>query len=141
VHQHSRRATITGGVVIDALPPTTVDGWLDYYGLEVVDGVVTLFKTVRKDWRSGHGFDYTPGTTPVAPDWDGGKAECGGGLHFSPRPWMARQFDTEATLFVGCPVRVADIRPPCEVDAYPAKVKARGCCGPVFQVDEDGVAG
>ncbi len=138
VHRHSRLAVVEGGTVIDALPPATVEEWLDSYGLEAHDGVVVLFKTVRKDWRSGHGFDYTPGTIPVASDWDGGKRECGGGLHFSPRPWMARQFDSEATLFVGCPVRLEDIRPPREDDAYPAKVKAQGCCGPLFQVDEDG---
>jgi hypothetical protein len=138
VHRHSRKATIEGGTVLDALPPSTVEAWLERNGLAAADGVVVLFKAVRDGWRSKNGGVYVPGTVPVAEDWDGGRAECGGGLHFSPRPWMALSFDWEARLYVGCPVSVSDIRSPQEGDAYPAKVKARGCCGPVFEVDLDG---
>ena len=135
---HGDLAMVTGGVRIDAPTLDSVEAWLDNYGIEPVDGIVTLFKAVRSGFRSSHGFAYVPGSVPVAPDWDGGVSECGGGLHFSPFPWMAQAFDLEASVFVGCPVAVSDIRTPGPGDSYPEKVKARGCCGPVFLVDIDG---
>jgi hypothetical protein len=39
--------------------------------------------------------------------------------------------------FVACPVRVEDIVPHPR-GVYPDKVKARGVCAPVYEVDEDG---
>ncbi|MFH2071910.1 MAG: hypothetical protein ABIJ75_03540 [Actinomycetota bacterium] len=137
---HGDLVIVTGGVRIDAPTLDTVEAWLENYGIEPVDGIVTLFKAVRSDYRSSHDFAYAPGTVPVAPDWDGGGRECGGGLHFSPFPWMAQEFDYTATVFVGCPVAVSDIRTPDPGDSYPQKVKARGCAGPVFLVDIDGNA-
>ena len=135
---HGLGVSVTGGVRIDAPVIDSVEAWLENYGIEPADGIVTLFKAVRSDFRSSSGFAYVPGTVPVAPDWDGGVSECGGGLHFSPFPWMAQAFDLEASVFVGCPVAVSDIRTPGPGDSYPEKVKARGCCGPVFLVDIDG---
>ncbi len=126
------------GEILRPASATTVRGWLRNCHIPIRNRVVILFKAVDETWKSGCHFDYTPGTIPQAPDWDGGKRECGGGLHFSPRPWMAREFHPEATRYVGCPIRVSDIRPPQKNDQYPQKVKARGCCGPVFPVDEDG---
>jgi len=135
---HGSKVKVTGGTAIKVVAPGTTAAWLKNYGLVANRGIVILFKAVRDDWRSGYGMDYTPGSVPVAEDWDGGVAECGGGLHFSPIPWMARSFDYAATRFVGCPVRVSQIRKPRADDQYPEKVKAPGCCGPVFEVDEDG---
>lgn len=77
-------------------------------------------------------------TTVEAPDWDGGHAECGGGLHFSPHPALALEFDSSATRFIACPVALADIRPPHATDGYPAKIKARRLCGPIVEVDRYG---
>jgi len=132
-----RGVTVTGGVLIEIPVPTTAEEWCDFYGVQVEDGVATLFKAVRDDYSSSRGGDYTPGVIPVAQDWDGGKQECGGGLHFSPRPWMACEFDPEATRFVACPVALVDIA--VHADAVmPQKVKARGCCGPVYECDRDG---
>jgi hypothetical protein len=51
---------------------------------------------------------------------------------------MALRFHTGATKFVACPVRLKDIRKPHSTDEYPEKVKARGCCGPVWECDIDG---
>jgi hypothetical protein len=34
--------------------------------------------------------------------------------------------------------RVKGGRPPAESDAYPEKIKARGCCAPVWEVDHYG---
>src|SRR5574341_50999 len=80
-------ATVEGGKQTFVQRSTPAE-WCDYYGVAVVNGVATVFKAVGDDYRSPRGADYTPGTTPVAPDWDGGIAECGGGLHFSPTPAM-----------------------------------------------------
>ena len=42
-------------------------------------------RTVDNDRKSYNNFQWHPvGGTAIAPDWDGGKAECGGGLHFLP---------------------------------------------------------
>ena len=117
---------------------TTVEAWCAEYGRGITDGVVVLYKAVRDDYRSTHGFTYTPGSIPIAPDWDGGREECGQGLHFSPRPVIALTFDREATRFLACQVRVSDIRAPQTADSYPHKVKAAGCCGPIVEVDLDG---
>jgi hypothetical protein len=141
VHRQSTLTTITGGVVIDVPPITTAEAWCEYYGVTVADGVATLYKGVNDDYRSAqasaNGGDYTPGTIPVALDWDGGDLECGGGLHFSPTALHTLQFTADAKRFVACPVKVSDIvvHHPAQ---YPSKVKARGCCAPVYEVDRYG---
>ena len=137
-----------GDATIDGTPAhvtrkellSSIEGWCQEYGVPIVDGVVVLYKAVNDQYRSGYDFDYTPGSTPIAADWDGGQDECGKGLHFAPRPVMALGFNREATKFVACPIALADIRAPQPDDSHPTKVKARGCCGPVFEVDIDGDA-
>jgi hypothetical protein len=131
------KAEVEGGqqtrVVID-----TPQAWCDYYGVSVENGVATLYKAVGDDYKSPKGGDYRPGRIPIADDWDGGKAECGGGLHFSPAPAMARGFNPRASRYVACQVALTDMRSPQDDDGYPAKIKARGCRGPVYEVTEDG---
>ena len=130
--RHSTSASIDAINVIEAMSPGTIEEWLDRYEITpTTDGIVTLFKAVDDAFQSPRGGDYTPGSTPVAPDWDEGASECGGGLHFSPTPHHALSFNADAVRFVACPVAVADIRPPQVADVFPAKVKARGCSGPV----------
>ena len=136
------RATVTGGHLLQLPSISTAAEWCEFHGIEVTDGVAVLFKAVGDDWCSanmtpaGKRISYKPGSKPKAPDWDGGKAECGGGLHFSPSPHQALGFNTEATRFVGCPVRVDEIV--IHPDGmYPDKVKAPRC-GPCFEVDLDG---
>ncbi len=129
---------IAGGVVIAVQRPTTVEDWCAFYGIPVTDGIAVLFKAVRDDYRSSHGLLYSPGTQPEAPDWDGGRDECGGGLHFSFHPSAARDFDQKATRFLACPVALAEIRAPKTGDAHPNKVKARRICGPIVEVDRYG---
>jgi len=131
-------ATITGGQQT-RVRCATVEQWCAYYGRAIVDGVVVLFKAVGDDYHTlgDYRFAYLPGTIPTAPDWDGGAAECGGGLHFSPRPRAALAFARQATRFIACPVRVTDIAVHPD-GTYPEKVKAKGCCAPVYEVDEDG---
>ncbi|HEX9762081.1 MAG TPA: hypothetical protein VGA97_03180, partial [Acidimicrobiia bacterium] len=135
---HGTGTKVTGGVQIAVPAIATVEDWCDHYGLPVEGGFVTLFKAVRDDYSSSHGFQYMPGSVPEAPDWDGGKRECGGGLHFSPTPHHATGFDSSATRFLAVSVAVADIRAPQPDDAFPQKVKARRAAGPCIEVDING---
>ena len=138
VSAHGCDVTVTGiGVVVRVPAVVTPEAWCDYHGVTMVGGIATIYKAVRDDYRSARGAVYAPGGTCEAPDWDGGREECGGGLHFSPRPAMALEFDAAATRFVACPVALSDMRAPNEGDAYPHKIKARRC-GPVVEVDRDG---
>jgi hypothetical protein len=129
---------ISGGIVHRVMPPKTPAQWCELNGAMVIDGVATLFKAVHGDFRSSHDFPYNPETVPVAPDWDGGKKECGGGLHFCARPLIAKSFDASATRFMACPVALADMAV-AEDPEYPSKIKAKGCCGPVLECDDDGI--
>jgi hypothetical protein len=131
-----RAASIEGGQVrhIDVSTPEL---WCAYYGLEVKDGAVILYKALGQDFHSPRRGLYLPGTTPRAPDWDGGKAECGGGFHFSPCPSMAMAFNADAKRFAACPVALSEIAVHPDGD-YPDKVKAAGCCGPVAECDRYG---
>ncbi len=127
---------VIGGVQVHYKAPTSKKAWLDKYGLKT-SGIVILFKAVRKDFKSSHQFLYEPGTSPKAPDWDGGKAECGSGLHFCALPVYALAFNSEATRFVACPVKVSEIVFHKNAK-YPTKVKAPRVCGPIYECDIDG---
>ncbi len=138
---HGVRTRVTGGVRIDLPEITTAVDWCEFYGVDVAGGVATLYKVVGEDLKSGAGLAYEPGSTPTAPDWDGGRKECGGGLHFSPRPFQALRFASdivEPYRYIACPVRLDDMRAPRATDAYPDKIKAKGCAGPVYECDIDG---
>jgi hypothetical protein len=134
---------VEGGVLIDIPRPRTADEWCEVHGVEVTDGVATLYKAVDDDYGTSYsraaGILYAPGTTPEAPDWDGGVAECGGGLHFVARPWEGLGFNGDATRFVACPVALVDIAVH-EDASMPNKIKARRVCGPIVEVDQDGKA-
>jgi len=138
VHVWGSPASVTGGVQIAAPNLRTAEDWCAYHGVPVKDGISVLYKAVRDDYRSAHALAYIPGTAPEAPDWDGGKLECGGGLHFAPHPLVALEFDGGATRFLACPVAISDCRPPHPDDLHPSKIKARRCCGPVVEVDRYG---
>jgi hypothetical protein len=128
-----------GAGVVQARRPADAAEWCAWYGVPVEDGVAVLYKAVDDDFFSYYGVSYRPGSVPVAEDWDGGEAECGGGLHFSPRPTFAVPGPADRMRYVACPVRLADIA--FHPDAtYPDKVKARAVCAPVWEVHEDGTA-
>lgn len=129
---------IEGGHVVDTTAPKDAAEWCEEHGVEVNDGVAILYKGLDDKFVSAHGTSYAPGSVPIADDWDGGKRECGGGLHFSPAPAMTLEFASAAARFVACPVALSDIRPPQPGDTYPGKVKAKGCCAPVYEVDIHG---
>jgi hypothetical protein len=138
VHQLSEKAEVSGGIVICVFPPRTAAEWCGYYGVLVTDGIATVYKAVSDDYRSERGLRYTPGSQPEAPDWDGGEAECGYGLHFAPSPELALDYYPEATRFLACRVALADMRAPRMEDLYLSKIKARRVCHPLVEVDRTG---
>jgi hypothetical protein len=139
IAKHGTAKSIKGGRVQKMMTPKTAKEWCEFYGVEVKDGVAIVYKALNPDFNTQiRGFAYRPGTVPVASDWDGGRAECGGGLHFSPTPRHALAFHSGAVKFVGCPVAIKDIAKPHKDAQYPEKIKAKGCCGPVFEVDRNG---
>ena len=139
VHKHSAQSSVKGGVIVVVKAPATPKEWCEYYGAKIEGKRAILFKAVRDDFRSAHRFLYKPGTTPEAPDWDGRKEECGGGLHFCAHPIAALGFDDSATRFVACPVNLADIRVHKNA-TYPNKVKAKRISAPIYEVDRYGNA-
>ena len=131
---------VSGGVLIEVPDITTAKDWCEYYGVEVKRGIAMLFKAVDDDFATHHSrakdIFYRPGLSPAAPDWDP-EPECGHGLHFSPRPAMALDFNPEASRFVACPVRLSDIvvhKSPM----HPNKVKAPKVSGKCYEVDVHG---
>jgi hypothetical protein len=138
--------TGTGSNILQLQKPkieTALD-WCAYYGVAITNGVAVLYKAVNEDftskWRSNdlpNGVSYLPGSKPEALDWDGGKAECGGGLHFSPSPSSALAFHAGAKRFVACPVAIDDIVVHKDPE-YPAKIKARAVCAAIYEVDLHG---
>jgi hypothetical protein len=138
VIRHGPKTRASGGVVNEVpVRLKTAQEWCDFYGVPVQDGVAILFKAVDGEYFSTYGTSYRPGSEPQADDWDDGERECGGGLHFSPTPALALQFSPRAVRFVACPVRLEDISISGR-EANAAKVKARGVCAPVYEVDEAG---
>lgn len=131
---HGCGASVEGGQKTIAPKIDTAEKWCEWYGATVEGGRAILFKGVDNAYQSPHGGDYAPGTTPVAPDWDGGAKECGGGYHASPHPAMTLAYNTEATKFIACPVLLADIAVHCPAD-MPDKVKFHKCCAPCWEVD------
>ena len=133
----SRGAKVSGGTseIIDIDSP---EGWCKFYGVKVSKGMALVYKAVDSNYMSERGTSYAPGSTPQAPDWDGGIKECGGGLHFSPTPRMALCFNSSATKFLGCWVKLGDLRGGNESDHYPEKCKSKGVAVPCFEVDING---
>lgn len=109
-----------------------VEDWCGFYGVDVKRGFAVLFKAVEDDWMGSYkrGITYRPGDKPKAPDFNP-RGECGGGLHLSPRPFMARTYCDGATHFLACKVRVSDLV------IVGDKVKVPSCTV-LYEVDEDG---
>lgn len=107
--------------------------WCKQQKVKINDDKVILYKAIYSGFKSGYGFSYRPGTTPIAPDWDGGQEECGFGLHFCASISGCFEFCETPAKFMACPVRLSDIRPPHLLDLYPNKIKARGCCDPIWE--------
>jgi hypothetical protein len=116
------RVKATGGVQIDYQSPQSLAEWFEEYGVVPADGIAILYKAVGSDFKSEHGGDYTPGTTPKSDLWNTTQ-ECGSGLHFCGTPHHALGFYKVAKRFVACPVAVDSIAFTAN-GYYPTKVKA-----------------
>ena len=137
VHLFSARATVSGGVVIDiaALDLDDPGIWCTYHGIEVTDGLATVYKAVDDRYFSEHGTCYKHGATPNAPDWQPTKF-CGQGLHFSPTPRQAQAYNhatATAAKYMACGIAVADLIP-LGSDKCKAPRVVRAC----VEVDIDG---
>jgi len=129
--------TIEGGGYVVRVDRKTPQTWCEYYGAETSGDFALLYKGVRENYHSKYDFDYTLGTCPEAPDWDGMARECGGGLHFSPYPAMAIEFDSEIKRYLACPVRLDEMVVHPDGD-YPQKCKAKRVALPCWEVDRYG---
>lgn len=130
--------TATGGIQVkQKRPGKSIRAWAEHHGAEMEERYLIVYKGLNDDFASPKGASYKPGAAVIALDWDGGKQECGGGLHFSPRPDMTLEFHPGAKRFVKCKVLAKDCRPSKPEDEYPHKIKARAC-GVVCEVDING---
>jgi hypothetical protein len=127
---------IDGAGYITCVDLSTSAAWCDYYGIESdAEGTVLLFKALDANFlTNSYRFAYVPGTTPSAPDWDGGEMECSGGLHFSPSPLHAQKFFPKATKFCACRLLLSEIVTHPD-GQYPEKVKAPRVLE-IFEVDQ-----
>lgn len=132
-----QHVNVKGGVLIELPRIESPKDWLDFYGLVPRRGVVTLYKAVTAEFRSGYGWDYTPGTKPEAPDFDPAPRDCGAGLHGCVLPVIALGYMQDAAHFVAIPVKVADLGAP-DPDGDTSKIRFRRACKPVYEVDIDG---
>ncbi len=138
---HGQKVHCKGGVQIHISDNFTAREWCDFYGVEIEKGVAILYKGLDDDYSTANartrGLIYTPRTIPVAADWDGGKKECGGGIHLSPTPHHTLDFNSDAKIFMAFPVKLSQIKPYKDAQ-YPAKVKVKTVCAPIYEVDIDG---
>jgi hypothetical protein len=131
VHIHGDTPRVDGGVQIRVPHLTDAAAWCNYHDIPGDGETVVLFKAVRDDWRSAHGTSYASGAAPVADDWEPSRS-CGGGLHLVARPWEGCRYDSEASRFVACRVRLDEV---VVIDVEKVKVPRVLEC---FEVDIDG---
>jgi hypothetical protein len=136
VHLHNSTVHVTGGVILDHTHVNnfTAAEWCDYHGVEVVDGVATLYKAVNSKWTTDRGTNYAPGSLPSCNDFND-RDECGGGLHFGPSPTHALNYFHEATKFLAVGVLVSELRP---ITGDTAKAKAPRVVRACAEVDIHG---
>ena len=137
VFLHSQNVSMDGqGNVIDLTDVDLNDpaSWCEFHGVEVVDGIAVVYKAVDQGFRSHHGADYTPGSTPEAADWNTDR-HCGNGLHFGATPSQAlatAATDIPQPRFLRCGVRLDEMV--CLGD----KIKARRVVTACAEVDQTG---
>ncbi|WP_270771612.1 DUF7666 domain-containing protein [Pauljensenia sp. OF14-1SRA] len=124
VHVYSKTATCQGGVIIDmtAIDANDPETWCAMHLVEVdEDGQAHLYKALDADLNAGH--DYRLTHYPIGhvvddtANWVDDN-RCGGGLHVSPTPWLAKTYYKEASRFVEVCCPVEELRP---IDSSKAK--------------------
>ncbi|ORV20026.1 hypothetical protein AWB98_29190, partial [Mycolicibacterium conceptionense] len=138
IHLHSQRVTLDGnGQVIDL---TTINfddpaTWCEFHGVTVTDGIAYLYKAVNREWTTGRGVDYSPGTLPEAPDWDATWRDCGKGLNFCDHPLRSLDYlggPVDEARFLKVGVRLD------EMVTLGDKIKARRVVVACVEVDRYG---
>lgn len=117
VHVHSKTVAHQGGVIIDM---TTIDAnnpetWCAMNLVEVdEDGQAHLYKALDADLNAGHNYrltHYPIGHVVDDTVYWADNNKCGGGLHASPTPWLAKTYYKEASRFVEVCCPVEELRP------------------------------
>lgn len=117
VHVYSKTVTCQGGVIIDM---TTIDAnnpetWCAMHLVEVdEDGQAHLYKALDADLNAGHNYrltHYPIGHVVDDTVYWADNNRCGGGLHASPTPWLAKTYYKEASRFVEVCCPVEELRP------------------------------
>ena len=133
-------AGVAGGVIIELPRIDSPSAWLDFHGVEVKRGVVTLYKALDDDWHADHHLpdgslpSYAPGSKPECPDFDAAPRDCGRGFHACASPPPALYYKEDATRFCAIPVRVADLGHP-DPDGDTGKIRFKRACKPIYEVD------
>lgn len=129
VHVHSKAVTHQGGVIIDMtlIDANDPETWCAMHLVEVdEDGQAHLYKALDADLNAGH--DYRLTHYPIGhvvddtANWVGNN-RCGGGLHVSPTPWLAKTYYPEASRFVEVCCPVEELRPIDETKAKAPRLR------------------
>ena len=130
VHVHSKNITHQGGVIIDM---TTIDAndpetWCSMHLVEVdEDGQAHLYKALDAGLNAGHNYrrltNYPIGQVVDDTAYWVDDNRCGGGLHVSPTPWMAKSYYPEASRFVEVCCPVEELRPIDEAKAKAPRLR------------------
>jgi len=104
----------------------SINYFIDKWNVEKENNYLILYKSVNPknntDFYTG-GVKYDIGKTVIAPDWDSKyTGECGKGLHLSPTPFMALQFNNGKVL--KCRVKKSDCRM-IKNPTYPTKIRCK----------------
>lgn len=140
VYLNDTTVTVTGGVPIDVTGfgffyddnNVSAEAWCEHYGVEVTNGTAILYKAVHDNYCTVRGiqWQYKPGTTVTADDYDDTRS-CGGGLHLCSKPWQSGRYLDTATRYVAVRVNLDDLIPLGD------KCKVRSC-EVLYEVDVDG---
>ncbi|WP_195225921.1 DUF7666 domain-containing protein [Schaalia turicensis] len=129
VYVYSKTVTRQGGVIIDltAINANDPETWCAMNLVEVdEDGQAHLYKALDADLNAGRYYRLTHYPIGQVVDdtanWvDNNK--CGGGLHASPTPWMAKSYYMEASRFVEVCCPVEELRPINEAKAKAPRLR------------------
>lgn len=129
VHVYSKTVTHQGGVIIDmtAIDVNDPETWCAMHLVEVgEDGQAHLYKALDADLNAGHYYRLTHYPIGHVVDDTANWVDnnrCGGGLHVSPTPWLAKTYYKEASRFVEVCCPVEDLRPINEAKAKAPRLR------------------